>query len=98
MKRGNGIISHQDLIDYEAVWREPIIGNYKNYTIISMPPPSSGGIALLALLQSVQQYPLAEWGLQSDSTVRAMLEAERRIYADRATHYGDARSEGRRVV
>src|SRR5690606_34207873 len=53
MKRGNGIISHQDLIDYEAVWREPIIGNYKNYTIISMPPPSSGGIALLALLQSV---------------------------------------------
>lgn len=89
MKRGNGIISHQDLIDYEAVWREPIIGNYKNYTIISMPPPSSGGIALLALLQSVQQYPLAQWGFQSDSTVRAMVEAERRIYADRATHYGD---------
>lgn len=89
MKRGNGIISHQDLIDYEAVWREPIIGDYKNYRIISMPPPSSGGIALLALLQSVQQYPLAQWGFQSDSTVRAMVEAERRIYADRATHYGD---------
>lgn len=89
MKRGNGIISHQDLIDYEAVWREPIVGTYKDYKIISMPPPSSGGIALLALLQSVQQYPLAQWGFQADSTVRAMVEAERRIYADRATHYGD---------
>ncbi|NGM89626.1 gamma-glutamyltransferase, partial [Parapusillimonas sp. SGNA-6] len=89
MKRGNGIITHQDLIDYEAVWRDPIVGTYKNYTIISMPPPSSGGIALLALLQSVQNYPLALWGFQSDSTVRAMVEAERRIYADRATHLGD---------
>lgn len=89
MKRGNGIISHQDLIEYEAVWREPIVGTYKNYKIISMPPPSSGGIALLALLQSVQQYPLAQWGFQADSSIRAMVEAERRIYADRATHYGD---------
>jgi gamma-glutamyltranspeptidase/glutathione hydrolase len=89
MKRGNGIMSHQDLIDYEAVWRNPIVGNYKDYRIISMPPPSSGGIALLALLQSVQNYPLALWGFQADSTVRAMVEAERRIYADRATHYGD---------
>jgi len=54
-----------------------------------MPPPSSGGIAVLALLQSIQNYPLATWGFQSDSTVRAMVEAERRVYADRATHLGD---------
>ncbi|PRD51372.1 gamma-glutamyltransferase [Sphingobacterium gobiense] len=89
MKRGNGIITHADLTNYEAVWREPIIGTYKDYKIISMPPPSSGGIALLALLQSVEQYPLHAWGFQSDSTVRAMVEAERHIYADRASYLGD---------
>lgn len=90
MERGGGIISLDDLESYDASWREPIIGNYKNYRIISMPPSSSGGIALLALLQSVEKYPLAQWGFQSDSAVRAMVEAERRIYADRATHLGDA--------
>lgn len=89
MKRGNGIITHKDLEDYQAIWRQPIVGEYKGHKIISMPPPSSGGIALLALLQSVEKYPLAKWGFQSDSTVRAMVEAERRVYADRATHLGD---------
>ena len=89
MKRGNGLISHEDLENYQAVWRKPIVGNYKNYTIISMPPSSSGGTALLALLQSVESYPLSQWGFQSDSTIRVMVEAERRIYADRATHLGD---------
>lgn len=89
MKRTNGIITHKDLEDYQAVWRDPIVGTYKGYKIISMPPPSSGGIALLALLQSVENYPLKQWGFQSDSTVRAMVEAERRVYADRATHMGD---------
>jgi len=89
MKRGNGIITHADLANYHAVWREPIVGTYKDYKIISMPPPSSGGIALLALLQSVEQYPLRAWGFQSDSTVRAIVEAERRIYADRASYLGD---------
>lgn len=89
MKRGNGIISHKDLEEYEAIWRDPIVGNYKNYKIISMPPPSSGGVALMALLQSIENYPLSKWGFQSDSTVRAMVEAERRVYADRAVHLGD---------
>lgn len=89
MKRGNGIISHQDLTDYNAQWREPIVGYYRDNKIISMPPPSSGGIALLALLQSIERYPLRQWGFQADSTVRAIVEAERRIYADRATHLGD---------
>lgn len=89
MKRGNGIITHRDLANYKAIWRDPIVGHYKNNKIISMPPPSSGGIALMALLQSVEKYPLAKWGFQSDSTIRVMVEAERRIYADRATHLGD---------
>ncbi|QBR13404.1 MULTISPECIES: gamma-glutamyltransferase [unclassified Sphingobacterium] len=89
MKSGNGIITHQDLADYQAIWRNPIVGTYKIYKVISMPPPSSGGVALMALLQSVEKYPLSKWGFQHDSTVRAMVEAERRVYADRATHLGD---------
>lgn len=89
MARGKGLISYADLENYQAEWREPIVGDYKNYTIISMPPSSSGGTALMALLQSVEPYPLSKWGFQSDSTLRVMVEAERRIYADRATHLGD---------
>src|SRR5690606_33361715 len=80
---------HSDLANYKAIWRKPIVGEYKGHKIISMPPPSSGGVALLALLQSVEKYPLAPWGFQSDSTDRAMVEAERRVYADRATQLGD---------
>lgn len=89
MKSANGIISHSDLANYDAVWRKPITGYYRGHKIICMAPPSSGGPALVALLQSVAQFPLSKWGFQSDSTIRVMVEAERRIYADRATYLGD---------
>lgn len=89
MKRGAGIISAADLKNYKAVWRKPVVGHYKNYKIITMPPTSSGGIALLQLLKSVEPFPLKRWGLNADSTVQVMVEAERRVYADRATHLGD---------
>ncbi|MGV3704215.1 MAG: gamma-glutamyltransferase [Arcticibacter sp.] len=89
MKAGKGIISTEDLKNYHSVWRKPIVGQYKDYKIITMPPPSSGGIALLQLLQSVEPYPLARWGHQADSTVQLIVEAERRVYADRAAHLGD---------
>jgi gamma-glutamyltranspeptidase / glutathione hydrolase len=89
MKRGHGLITHEDLKNYQAVWRDPIIGHYKGYTIISMAPPSSGGIALLQLLRSVESYPLGDWGWNSAQTIHLMTEAERRVYADRATYLGD---------
>jgi len=89
MKRGNGIISKQDLKEYKAVWRKPVLGSYRGYDIITMPPPSSGGIALVQLLKSVEPYPLSRWGFNRDSTVQVMIEAERRVYADRAAHLGD---------
>jgi len=89
MERGNGIISHADLKNYQAKWREPVSSTYRGYRVVSMPPPSSGGIALISLLKSVETYPLSEWGFQEDSTMRVMIEAERRVYADRATHLGD---------
>ena len=89
MNRGNGIITKEDLKQYQSVWRSPVTGNYKDFKIISMPPPSSGGIALISLFQSVEKYPLKQWGFQSEKTVQVMVEAERRVYADRAEHLGD---------
>jgi len=89
MQRTGGIITKQDLQNYKAVWRKPIQGQYRGYKVITMPPPSSGGIALIQLLGSVEGYPLKRWGHNADSTVQLMVEAERRIYADRAAHLGD---------
>ena len=89
MKRGNGIISYEDLKSYHSVWRTPVSGNYKGFKVISMPPPSSGGIALVSLFQSIEDYPINKWGFQADSTIQVMVEAERRVYADRAEHLGD---------
>ena len=90
MKKGNGIITKEDLANYSSVWRDPIIGDYKNYRIISMPPPSSGGICLLQILEGVEDYPLAEYGFQSPESIHLITEAERRAYADRAEHLGDS--------
>lgn len=90
MQRGNGIISHEDLANYQAKWKEPVTGNYRGYDIISMPPASSGGIALIQLLQSIEPLPMSDYGFHSVDAVHAMVEAERRVYADRATHLGDS--------
>lgn len=89
MQRGGGLITHTDLANYSPVWRNPIVGSYKKLRFISMPPPSSGGIALAQLCQVLEKYPLAKWGFHSPQTIHHIVEAERRIYADRATHLGD---------
>ncbi|MCS7018358.1 MAG: gamma-glutamyltransferase [Cytophagales bacterium] len=90
MQAGKGLITHEDLANYRAVWRQPVISSYKGkYRIISMPPPSSGGVALLQLMQGSENYPLAKWGHNTAKTVHVMTELERRVYADRATHLGD---------
>lgn len=89
MKRLNGIISQKDLDTYKPIWRKPIVQSYKNFQIIGMPPPSSGGIALAQLMGMVKKYPLSKWGASSDSTVQLMIEAERRVFADRAKWLGD---------
>ncbi|ASU35943.1 gamma-glutamyltransferase [Mucilaginibacter xinganensis] len=89
MNNGKGIISKADLKKYHSVWRKAITGSYKGYKIITMPPPSSGGIALLQLLHAVENYPLHRWGYNRDSTVQLIVEAERRVYADRSKYLGD---------
>lgn len=89
MNRDGGVISKEDLRNYQAVWRNAITGTYKNFKVITMPPPSSGGIALIQLLKSVEPYSLKRWGFNQDSTIQVMVEAQRRVYADRAAHLGD---------
>lgn len=89
MQRGGGLITHEDLAGYEARWRQPLIGDYKGHRVISMPPPSSGGIVLLQMLEMVEPFPLARWGFHALEAVHLMAEVERRAYADRARYLGD---------
>jgi gamma-glutamyltranspeptidase/glutathione hydrolase len=89
MERGKGLITHDDLKNYTSAWRDPIVANYKDYKIISMPPSSSGGICLVQLLKSVEPYPVKSWGFNSAETIHLLTEAERRVYADRASYLGD---------
>jgi gamma-glutamyltranspeptidase/glutathione hydrolase len=90
MQRGKGLISKEDLKNYHAAWRTPIVANYKQYKVVSMPPSSSGGVCLIQLLKSVEPYPVKEWGFNSSKYVHLMVEAERRVYADRSKFLGDA--------
>ncbi|HLF65094.1 MAG TPA: gamma-glutamyltransferase [Saprospiraceae bacterium] len=90
MQEGEGLITQADLDAYQPVWRKPITTDYRGYRLISMPPPSSGGIALAQLLEIVEGYPLNTWGHRDIRSIHLMIEAERRVYADRATYLGDA--------
>lgn len=89
MVQGKGLITEEDLKNYHATWREPIQAKYKEYNVITMPPTSSGGVALLQMMRFTEPYPLRKWGWNRDSTVQVMIEAERRVYADRAKFLGD---------
>lgn len=90
MQRHNGLISLEDLKNYQAVVREPIHGNYRGHDIYSMPPPSSGGVHIVQILNMLERYPLGEFGHNSAQTIHHMSEAMRRAYADRATYLGDS--------
>lgn len=89
MKSGGGIISQTDLDNYSSVWRDPIIGYFKNHKIISMGPPSSGGIALVQLLNGAEQLQTNNYKHNSLQYINTISEIESRVYADRATHLGD---------
>lgn len=84
-----GIMSMKDLKEYQTHWRDPIEVNYKDLTIISMPPPSSGGIVLGQILKMLEPYPLDEFGHNSVESIQVLTEAERRAYADRSFYLGD---------
>ncbi|MFY8004526.1 MAG: gamma-glutamyltransferase family protein, partial [Chitinophagaceae bacterium] len=89
MQAGKGIISKDDLKNYQTAIRKPLSFNYKGLEIVGMPPPSSGGIILLQLMKMMEKKPLQQYGFQSTKAVQVMVEAERRAYADRAAHMGD---------
>ena len=84
-----GIISHQDLEKYKAIWRKPIEFSYRGYNITSMTLPASGGICLAQILKSIESYNLSEIEHNSTKYVQLLAEAERRSYADRAHYLGD---------
>jgi gamma-glutamyltranspeptidase/glutathione hydrolase len=90
MKRGDGIITPQDLKNYKAKFREPHVFNYKGYQIIGMPMPSSGGVLVNQMMKMIEDRNIATMGFQSAASVQLMTEVERRAFADRAEFMGDA--------
>lgn len=89
ISENGGIINLEDLKQYEAVWRTPVEVDYKNLKIISMPPPSSGGIVLGQILKMVEDFDLKSLGHNSSKYIQVLTEAERRAYADRSFYLGD---------
>jgi gamma-glutamyltranspeptidase/glutathione hydrolase len=90
MKRGGGLITREDLAAYEAIERPPIRGTYRGYEIVSMGPPSSGGLVLVEMLNLLEPYDIARSGFGSSKTIGLMTEAMKLAYADRAEFMGDA--------
>jgi gamma-glutamyltranspeptidase/glutathione hydrolase len=84
-----GIITKEDLENYNVKWRDPIIFNYNGHKIISMPPPSSGGICLAQILKTIEPYNIGQYKHNSKKYIQLIVEAERRSYADRSYFLGD---------
>ncbi len=90
MKRGNGVLSLEDLKKYDAAWRTPLHSRYRGYEIIGMPPPSSGGIMLAQMFSLMEGYPVGDYPFHGVEEVHLTTEIERRAFADRAAYMGDA--------
>ncbi len=90
MKKNDGIITRKDLKRYRAEELAPVTGSYRNYEIVGMPPPSSGGVAVIEMLNILEGIPLKKYGQNSAQSLHLLTEAMRRAYADRALFLGDA--------
>jgi len=88
-KAHGGLMTADDLRRYKVVEREPVTGSYRGYRIVSMPPPSSGGVHIVEILNMLSNFPLREWGHNSARTIHVMAEAMKLAYADRAEYLGD---------
>lgn len=84
-----GIMQKSDLRAYKVVERQPVMGNYKGYQIVTMPPPSSGGIHVVQMLNILEQFPLQQWGANSAQTLHYLTESMKLAYADRSQYLGD---------
>jgi gamma-glutamyltranspeptidase/glutathione hydrolase len=89
MQRGGGVITREDLGRYATVWRDPIVFQYRDHTVVSMPPPSSGGIALAELLNILDGYELRELGFLTTEHAHVWAEAAKRAFVDRNTYLAD---------
>jgi gamma-glutamyltranspeptidase / glutathione hydrolase len=89
MKRGGGLITAADLKAYKPIEREPVRGTYRSYDIVSMPPPSSGGVHVIQILNILEGYDLPKYGYNTADSIHRLVEAMRRAYADRAKWLGD---------
>ena len=89
MKKNNGLITKNDLANYQSVYRDPVVGTYRGSKIVSMGPPSSGGALLIQMLNMLENYDLQSMERNSTEFVHMMTEIQRLAYADRAIHLGD---------
>lgn len=89
MQANNGLITMDDLKSYATVEREPIRGTYRGYEVLSMPPPSSGGVHIIQIMNILERYPLKDYGSNSAQTIHVMAEAMKLAYADRSEYLGD---------
>jgi gamma-glutamyltranspeptidase / glutathione hydrolase len=89
MQENGGLITLEDLVSYKAIERTPLVGAYKNYQIISMPPPSSGGIALLQMLDLIRPFSVSRMDRNGSAYIHLLAEAMRLAFADRAEFLGD---------
>ncbi len=89
LKKGGALVTLEDLAEYDVVEREPVVGEFHNFTVISAPPPSSGGVVLMEALNILEGYDLKKLGADSADWVQLATEAWRRAYMDRADYLGD---------
>jgi len=90
IQAANGVVSEKDLENYNVVERKAIQGTYRGYEVFSMPPPSSGGVHIVQILNMLENYDLAAMGHNSAQHIHTMVESMRRAYADRSLHLGDS--------
>jgi len=89
MRRGHGLMTQKDLANYQVLEREPVVGTYRGYKIVSMPPPSSGGVHIIEILNMLAGDDFGKMGFGSVASVHLLTEAMRRAFADRAVYLGD---------
>nr|WP_198984269.1 gamma-glutamyltransferase [Herbaspirillum sp. ASV7] len=89
MDKHGGLITAADLKNYKVVERVPVSGNYRGYEVMSMPPPSSGGVHIIQMMNILERYPLKQYGADSAQTIHLMAETMKLAYADRSEYLGD---------
>ena len=89
MEKNQGLITLEDLKGYKVVERKPIEGEYRGYKVVTMPPPSSGGVHLVQILNILERYPMADYGVNSAKSIHYLAEAMKLAYADRSEYLGD---------